>query len=65
MLRGGFPFAFLLGMPGVSIERQLHIPEDEVHRDALVMNIVVYFAIVVIGGAAIWRLRRGSDRDDA
>jgi hypothetical protein len=65
VLRGGFPFEFLFDAPGVSIERQLHIAEDKMHRDALVMNIVVYFAIVVIVGAVIWRFRRGSDRADA
>jgi hypothetical protein len=65
VLKGGFPFAFLFDAPGISRERHLALIEDDVHGEALVMNIVVYFVVTLILGAVTWWSRRGSHRADA
>ncbi|MES2318181.1 MAG: hypothetical protein V4631_11870 [Pseudomonadota bacterium] len=47
-LTGGFPVAYLHDAPGVSRERQLSFGEDKLHLVALVANVAVYFAILVL-----------------
>jgi len=56
VLKAGFPVAFLLDRPGVSVERQLGL-EDKVLLGALVLDIGVYFAIVLLSLLAVWRRR--------
>ena len=56
VLKAGVPVAFLLDRPGVSIERQLGL-EDKVLLGALVLDIALYFAIVLLGLLAVWRRR--------
>lgn len=47
-LKGGFPFAYLVDAPGVSVERQLSFGEDTLHEGALVADIASYFAILML-----------------
>jgi hypothetical protein len=56
VLKGGFPFPYLFDAPGVSRERQLAFGEDKLSVGALVANIAIYFAILVLAGAA-WHRR--------
>ena len=55
-LTGGFPVAYLYDAPGVSRERQLSFIEDKLHVGALVANVAVYFAILVLIAWTISRL---------
>ncbi len=48
VLRGGFPFAYLFDAPGISVERQLAFVEDKLYTIALILDIVIYFAIVLL-----------------
>lgn len=48
VLKGGFPFPYLFDAPGVSIERQLAFGEDTLRLGALVANVAVYFAMMVL-----------------
>jgi hypothetical protein len=57
VLKGGFPAAYLFDSPGVSRERQLAFGEDRVHAGALILNIAVYFAILLLLVLAIARRR--------
>lgn len=57
VLKGGFPFPYLFDAPGVSRERQLAFGEDKLRVGALVANIAVYFAILMLVGASAWRRR--------
>lgn len=56
-LKGGFPLAYLFDAPGVSRERQLAFGEDKLHVGALVANIAMYFAILMLIAGAVWRPR--------
>lgn len=57
VLKGGFPFPYLFDAPGVSRERQLAFGEDRLRVGALVANIAVYFAILILVVGAAWRRR--------
>jgi hypothetical protein len=57
VLKGGFPFAYLFDAPGISVERQLAFVEDQLHVGALVLDIAIYFAIVLSAILAIRRAR--------
>lgn len=57
VLKGGFPFSYLFDAPGVSRERQLAFGEDKLRVVALVANIAVYFAIMVLVVVAVRRRR--------
>ena len=46
-LKGGFPVAYLFDAPGVSVERQLAFGEDTLFVGALVLDVAIYFAIVL------------------
>jgi hypothetical protein len=48
VLRGGFPVAYLFDAPGVSRERQLAFGEDKLFVGALIIDIAIYFAIVLL-----------------
>lgn len=56
-LKGGFPVPYLFDAPGVSRERQLAFGEDHLRVGALVANIAVYFAILMLVVWAAWRRR--------
>jgi hypothetical protein len=47
-LKGGFPVAYLYDAPGVSRERQLAFVEDKMHVGALIADVTVYFAIMML-----------------
>jgi hypothetical protein len=56
-LKGGFPFAYLFDSPGVSVERQLSFGEDTLHPAALVVDIAICWAAVML---ALWLADRHS-----
>lgn len=47
-LKAGFPVAYLFDAPGVSVERQLSFGEDRLAAGALLLDILIYFAVVVL-----------------
>jgi len=55
VLKGGFPFAYLFDAPGISVERQLAFIEDQLHIGALILDIAIYFAIVLAAMLAVHR----------
>jgi len=60
VLKGGFPVAYLFDAPGVSRERVLAFGEDKLSLGALVLDIAIYFAIVVLamrGVSHFWAVR--------
>jgi hypothetical protein len=57
VLKGGFPVAYLFDMPGVSVERQLSFGEDTLSIGALVLDIAIYFATVLLVMLAVSRRR--------
>jgi hypothetical protein len=64
-LRGGFPLAYLYDAPGVSVERQLSFGEDKLFVGSLIIDIAIYFAIVlfIILAVSRARVRNHSPRD--
>lgn len=44
-LKGGFPIAYLVDAPGISVERQLAFFEDNLHPGALGADVALYFTI--------------------
>jgi hypothetical protein len=48
VLKGGFPFAYLLDAAGISVERKLSFGEDSLRPVALALDIAVYFAVVLL-----------------
>jgi hypothetical protein len=57
VLKDGFPVAYLFDTPGVSIERQLSIGEDRLFVGPLILDIAIYFAIVLSAILVIGRAR--------
>lgn len=60
VLKGGFPVAYLFDAPGVSRERVLAFGEDKLSVSALVLDIAIYFAIVLpvmLGVSHFWSAR--------
>ncbi|HEX8479132.1 MAG TPA: hypothetical protein VF663_12400 [Telluria sp.] len=51
VLKGGFPFPDLFDAPGVSVEHQLSIGEDQLSEGALAADIAIYFALLLV----LWR----------
>jgi len=47
-LKGGFPFAYLLDSPGVSIEGKLSFGEDALQPMALVLDIAIYWVAFML-----------------
>jgi len=66
VLKGGFPVAYLFNRPGVSVQRKLSFFEDRLSAGALMIDIAVYFAIVllVIRGLAHRRSRADATRSE-
>ncbi|WP_306393866.1 hypothetical protein [Telluria beijingensis] len=58
-LKGGFPVAYLVDAPGISVERRLGFGEDTLRPGALVVDIAVYFAIIM---AMAWAILIGKAR---
>jgi hypothetical protein len=58
-LKGGFPIAYLSDAPGVSVERQLAFIEDNLHPEALALDVAIYFAVILFAG---WIASRSSRR---
>jgi len=48
VLKGGFPVAYLFDAPGISVERQLSFGEDKLYAGALIIDIAIYLAIVLL-----------------
>ena len=46
--KGGFPFAFLIDTPGISVEYQLAFIEDDFYPGAFCLDVAVYFSIAVL-----------------
>jgi hypothetical protein len=57
VLKGGFPIAYLFDAPGVSVEDQLAFGEDNVYPGAFAANVVVYFAVIMLGHRTVSRRR--------
>ncbi|MGG7607095.1 hypothetical protein [Massilia sp. BKSP1R2A-1] len=47
-LKGGFPFAYLFDHPGISVEGRLFFFEDTLLVGPLILDIAVYFVIVLL-----------------
>ena len=58
VLKGGFPVAYLFDAPGISVEDQLALWEDHVHKGALGIDIGIYFAAILLGQWTFGRYRR-------
>jgi hypothetical protein len=56
-LKGGFPLAYLVDVPGVSVEHQLSFAEDHLRLEALSIDIASYFAAILF---VVWIAARGS-----
>jgi hypothetical protein len=54
VLGGGFPFPFLLDMPGISVQGQLHFIEDRFRPVAFLFDLVFYLVVL----RALARLKR-------
>lgn len=59
VLKGGFPIAYLFDAPGVSVERQLAIGEDDLSIGALGVDIAIYFTIVLAAMMKVSHWRSG------
>jgi hypothetical protein len=57
VLKGGFPFAYLFDAPGVSVEDQLAFGEDNVEPVAFAVDVIVYFAVIVLGQRTVSKRR--------
>ena len=55
VLKGGFPVSYLFDMPGVSVQGKLSFGEDMLSAGALVFDIALYFAIVLLTTVALSR----------
>ena len=52
VLKGGFPVAYLFDNPGISVEHQLSFGEDEFRGGALLLDVAIYFALLLLAGQA-------------
>lgn len=57
VLKGGFPIAYLFDAPGISVEGQLTFVEDKLFAGALILDIAIYFAIVLLPILVVSRRR--------
>ncbi|MCS0628784.1 hypothetical protein NX786_05515 [Telluria mixta] len=57
VLKGGFPVAYLFDAPGVSVERQLAFVEDKLFVGALIIDIAIDFAIVLLAMLVVLHYR--------
>jgi len=61
VLKGGFPIAYLFDNPGISVEHQLSVGEDDLRAGALLLDVAIYFALILLAALAVrTRLRRRS-----
>ena len=62
VLNAGFPVGYLFDNPGISVEHQLALIEDEFRIGAFLLDVAIYFALVLLAALAVraaWvRLRR-------
>ncbi|HET7867536.1 MAG TPA: hypothetical protein VFL86_24290 [Burkholderiaceae bacterium] len=56
-LKGGFPIAYLIDAPGVSVEHQLSLGEDHLRPEALALDVAFYFAAIL---CVVWVASRHS-----
>lgn len=61
-LKGGFPFAYLFDAPGISVEGQLAFVEDKLFVGALILDIAIYLAIVLLMTLVVSRRRTARKR---
>lgn len=61
-LKGGFPIAYLIDAPGVSVEHQLSLGEDDLHPEALALDVALYFAAIL---GIVWVASHRSSRSRA
>jgi hypothetical protein len=57
VLRGGFPLAYLFDAPGVSVERELSFGGDRLFVGALIIDIAIYFAVVLVATLVVSHYR--------
>jgi hypothetical protein len=57
VLNAGFPFPYLFDQPGVSVERKLHLLQDNVRTTPFALNFFAYLAILATAILAARRLR--------
>jgi hypothetical protein len=60
ILKGGFPIAYLFDAPGVSVERQLAFGEDKLFLGSLILDIAVYFGIILVAILVVSHRRSAS-----
>ena len=53
VLNAGFPVGFLFDNPGISVERQLAFIEDEFRTGAFLLDVAIYFALVLLAALAV------------
>jgi hypothetical protein len=47
VLKGGYPLAYLVDTPGIAVERKLAFVEDQLLPSALILDIAIYFMLVL------------------
>ena len=57
VVKGGFPVAYLFDAPGISVERQLSFGEDKLFTGALILDIALYFAIILLASLIVLHRR--------
>lgn len=62
-LKGGFPFAYLFDQPGISVPGRLSFFEDTLFVWPLILDIAVYFAVMLLGFRLVWRSPGARARD--
>jgi HAMP domain-containing protein len=65
VLKGGFPLAYLFDMPGVSVQGKLSFGEDILSVGALVFDIAIYFAIILLITEALSRRSRARKKTES
>lgn len=55
LLKGGFPVAYLFDTPGVSVEGKLSFGEDTLLLEALLVDIVAYFTVILLSVLVVSR----------
>jgi hypothetical protein len=69
LLKGGLPLAYLFDMPGVSVEGQLSFGEDTLRPAAFLVDVGVYFTLILLsillGSRCRAALVCGANRADA
>lgn len=62
VLNAGFPVGYLFDNPGISVERDLSLPEDDFRIGAFLLDVAIYVALILpaaLAARAAWaNLRR-------